>query len=135
VLIAKEGRGQSMHNEDLKQVREKWYSAFFAGDVKHLARVQADNFTVTTARGIQSKKSQIDAISSAKRNGSWFPQGEQKNDTELTIQDSGSTTTVTGQGYTTSGQSQGPIIAFSETWKWDGAAWRVISLSYSAARN
>ena len=59
-----------MHHEDLTQVRENWYSAFFAGDVEHLARVQANHFTITTERGIQSKKSQIDAISSAKRNGS-----------------------------------------------------------------
>lgn len=124
-----------MHHENLKQERENWYSAFFAGDVEHLARVQADNFTVTTEGGVQSKKSQIDSISSAKRNGSWFPQGGQKNDTELTIQDSGSSTTITGQGYTISGQSQGPVIAFSETWEWDGAAWRVVSLSFSAARN
>ena len=124
-----------MHQEDLKQVRENWYSAFFAGDVEHLARIQADNFTVTTERGVQSKKSQIDAISSAKRNGSWFPQGGQKHDTELTVQDSGSSTTITGQGYTISGQSQGPVVAFSETWKWDGAAWQVVSLSYGAARN
>ncbi|WP_163575191.1 nuclear transport factor 2 family protein [Halomonas faecis] len=124
-----------MHHEDLKQVRENWYSAFFAGDVEHLARVQADDFTVTTERGVQSKKSQIDAISSAKRNGSWFPQGGYKNDTELTIQNFDSSTTVTGQGYTTSGQSQGPVVAFSETWEWDGAAWRVVSLSYSAARS
>ncbi len=92
-----------MHQEDLKQARENWYSAFFAGDVEHLARVQAGNFTVTTERGIQPKKSQIDTISSAKRNGSWFPQGGKKHDTELTVQDSGSDTTVTGQGYTTSG--------------------------------
>lgn len=124
-----------MHQEDLKQARENWYSAFFSGDVEHLAWVQAGNFTVTTERGIQSKKSQIDAISSAKRNGRWFPQGGQKHDTELTVQDSGSGITVTGQGYTTSGQSQGPVVAFSETWEWDGAAWRVVSLSYSAARN
>lgn len=124
-----------MHHEDLKQVRENWYSAFFAGDVEHLGRVQADNFTVTTERGVQSKKSQIDAISSAKRNGSWFPQGGEKHDTALTIQDSGSSTTFTGQGYTISGQSPGPVVAFSETWKWDGAAWQVVSLSYGAARN
>ncbi|QCF25350.1 DUF4440 domain-containing protein [Hydrocarboniclastica marina] len=124
-----------MHQEDLKQVRENWYSAFFAGDVEHLARIQADNFTVATERGVQSKKSQIDAISSAKRNGSWFPQGGQKHDTELTIQASSGSTTVTGQGYTTSGQSQGPVVAFSETWEWDGTDWRVLSLSYSAARN
>lgn len=37
-------RDQSMHQDDLKQVRENWYSAFFARDVAHLARVQADNF-------------------------------------------------------------------------------------------
>jgi hypothetical protein len=133
-LISKD-REQSMHHGDLKQVRENWYSAFFAGDVEHLARVQADNFTVTTERGVQSKKSQIDGILSAKRNGSWFPQGGQKHDAELTIQDSGSSTTVAGQGYTTSGQSKGPVVAFSEAWEWDGAAWRVVSLSYSAARN
>lgn len=124
-----------MHHEGLKQVRENWYSAFFAGDVEYLAQVQANNFTVITERGVQSRKFQIDAISSAKRNGSWFPQGVQKNDTELTIQDSGNSTTVTGQGYTSSGQSQGPVIAFSETWEWDGATWRVISLSYNVARN
>lgn len=124
-----------MHQENLKQVRENWYSAFFAGDVERLARFQADNFTVTTERGVQSKKSQIDAISSAKHNGSWFPQGGKKHDTELTIQNSGDSTKVTGQGYTTSGQSQGPVVAFSETWKWDGTAWRVVSLSYSAARD
>lgn len=129
------GRDQSMHQDDLKQVRENWYSAFFAGDVAHLARVQADNFTVTTERGVQSKKSQIDAISSAKRSGSWFPQGGQKYDTELAIQNSSGSTTVTGQGYTISGQSQGPVVAFSENWEWDGAAWRVVSLSYSAAGN
>ncbi|WP_286715960.1 DUF4440 domain-containing protein [Marinobacter sp. tcs-11] len=124
-----------MHQEDLTQVRESWYSAFFAGDVEHLARVQADNFTVTTERGVQSKKSQIDAISSAKRNGSWFPQGGQKRDTELTIRSTGSSTTITGQGYTISGQAQGPLVAFSEAWEWDGDAWQVVSLSYSAARN
>ncbi|AQU82651.1 MULTISPECIES: DUF4440 domain-containing protein [unclassified Halomonas] len=123
-----------MHQEDLKQVRENWYSAFFSGDVEHLARVQTDSFTVTTERGVQSKKSQIDAISSAKRNGSWFTQGGQKHDTELTIQNSSSSTKVTGQGYI-SGQSQGAVVAFSETWEWDGAAWRVVSLSYGAARN
>lgn len=124
-----------MPQEDLKQVREDWYSAFFTGDVEHLIRVQADNFTVTTEHGVQSKKSQVDAILSAKRNGSWFPQGGQKNDTKLTIQDSGTSTTVTGQGYTISGQFQGPLMAFSEIWEWDGAAWKVVSLSYSEALN
>lgn len=124
-----------MHQEDLKQVREDWYSAFFTGDVEHLIRVQADNFTVTTEHGVQSKKSQIDAILSAKRNGSWFPQGGQKHDTKLTIQDSGNSTTVTGQGYTISGLSQGPLVAFSEIWEWDGAAWKVVSLSYGEALN
>ncbi|AQU82782.1 DUF4440 domain-containing protein [Halomonas sp. 'Soap Lake  len=122
-----------MHQEDLTQVRENWYSAFFAGDVEHLTRIQADNFTVTTERGVQSKKSQIDAISSAKRNGRWFPQGGKKHDTELTIRNTGGSTTITGQGYTISGQSQGPLVSFSEAWEWNGAAWRVVSLSYSAA--
>jgi hypothetical protein len=124
-----------MHHEELKQARENWYSAFFAGDVEHLARVQADNFSVTTERGVQSKKSQIDAISSAKRNGSWFPHGGQKNDTALTIQGFGRSATITGVGYTTSGQSQGPVVAFSEIWEWDGTAWQVVSLSFSAAPN
>lgn len=124
-----------MKREDLEQVREKWYLAFFAGDIEHLAQVQADNFTVTTERGVQSKKSQIDAISSAKRNGSWFPQGGEKHDTELVFHDSGGRVIVTGQGFTVSDQSKGPVVAFAETWEWDGAAWRVVSLSYGAARN
>ncbi|WP_396622190.1 nuclear transport factor 2 family protein [Marinobacter sp. W-8] len=124
-----------MNQEALIKVRENWYSAFFSGDVEHLARVQADGFTVMTERGVQSKKSQIDAISSAKRNGTWFPHGGQKHDTELTIQGSDGGALVTGQGYTISGQSQGPVVAFSETWEWDGAVWRVVSLSYSAVRN
>ncbi len=68
-----------MNQEALIKVRENWYSAFFSGDVEHLARVQADGFTVTTERGVQSKKSQIDAISSAKRNGTWFPPTADKN--------------------------------------------------------
>ena len=122
-----------MHHEDLTQVRENWYSAFFAGDVEHLARVQANRFTITTEQGIQSKKSQIDAISSAKRNGRWFPQGGRKHDTALRIRSTGNSTTITGQGYTVSGQSQGPIVAFSEVWEWDGVVWQVVSLSYGAA--
>ena len=122
-----------MHHEDLTQVRENWYSAFFAGDVEHLARVQANRFTITTERGIQSRKSQIDAISSAKRNGRWFPQGGRKHDTALRIRSTGNSTTITGQGYTVSGQSQGPIVAFSEVWEWDGVVWQVVSLSYGAA--
>ncbi|MCG8518115.1 MAG: nuclear transport factor 2 family protein [Pseudomonadales bacterium] len=122
-----------MHQEDLKQARENWYSAFFAGDIEHLARVQAGNFTVTTERGAQSRKSQIDAIMTAKLNGSWFPQGGQKHDTELTIQDSGGGAIVSGQGYTISGQSRGPLVAFSEAWKWNGAVWRVVSLNYGSA--
>ena len=122
-----------MPHEDLTQVRENWYSAFFAGDVEHLARVQANRFTITTERGIQSRKSQIDAISSAKRNGRWFPQGGRKCDTALRIRSTGNSTTITGQGYTVSGQSEGPIVAFSEVWEWDGAVWQVVSLSYGAA--
>ena len=122
-----------MHHEDLTQVRENWYSAFFAGDVEHLARVQANRFTITTERGIQSRKSQIDAISSAKRNGRWFPQGGRKHDTALRIRSTGNSTTITGQGYTVSGQSEGPIVAFSEVWEWDGVVWQVVSLSYGAA--
>lgn len=124
-----------MNREDLKQVREHWYAAYFAGDIELLAQVQADHFTVTTERGVQSKRSQIDAISSAKRNGSWFPQGGEKHDTELGFQDSGGSTTVTGKGFTLTGESKGPLVEFSETWEWDGSAWQVVSLSYGAARN
>ncbi|WP_386077987.1 nuclear transport factor 2 family protein [Vreelandella sp. F11] len=124
-----------MKREGLKQVREHWYAAYFAGDVEHLAQVQAYNFIVTTERGIQSKRSQLGALSSAKQKGSWFPQGGQKNDTELSIQESDRNTVITGQGYTLSGSSQGPVVAFAETWEWDGTAWRVVSLSYSAARS
>lgn len=124
-----------MNREDLKQVREHWYDAYFAGDVEHLTQVQADDFRVTTERGVQSKKSQIDAISSAKRNGNWFPKGGQKHDIELTFQDSDGSTTVTGQGFTVFGRSKAPVVAFSETWEWDGDAWRVVSLSCGAAQN
>ncbi len=124
-----------MHREDLTQARENWYSAFFAGDVEHLTRVQADNFTITTEQGIQSKRSQIDSISSAKRAGSWFPQGGQKHDAELTIEDISGGTKITGLGYTIAGDSQGPFVAFCENWAWDGIAWRVVSLSYSVAPN
>ena len=105
-----------MYREDLKQVREHWYAAYFAGDIELLAQVQADHFTVTTERGVQSKRSQIDAISSAKRNGSWFPQGGEKHDTELGFQDSGGSTTVTGKGFTLTGESKGPLVEFTETW-------------------
>lgn len=124
-----------MNREDLKQVRENWYAAFFAGDVERLAQIQAGNFTVITEHGVQSKKSQIDSISSAKRSGCWLPQGGRKHDTELTIQDSGGSAKVTGQGYSISGQSKGPVVEFSEAWEWDGTAWRVVNLSYGVARN
>lgn len=124
-----------MKQEGLKQVREHWYAAYLAGDVEHLAQVQADNFTVTTERGAQSKKSQLGAISAAKQNGRWFPQGGRIHDIELSIQDSEGNTVITGQGYTLNGSSQGPVVAFAETWEWDGTVWRVVSLSYSAARN
>lgn len=124
-----------MKQEGLKQVREHWYAAYFAGDVEHLAQVQADNFTVTTERGAQSKKSQLGAISAAKQNGRWFPLGGQKQDIEVAIQESDGNTFITGQGYTLSGSSQGPLVSFAEIWEWNGTAWRVVSLSYSAARN
>ena len=124
-----------MDQEDLQLARDDWYDAYFAGDVAWLCRVQADGFTVTTEHGVQSKKSQIDAISSASRNGSWFPQGGAKRDTELTLLQADDITTVTGKGFTLVGNVKGPLVAFSETWRWDGAAWQVLSLSYSAAGN
>ncbi|WP_083003214.1 DUF4440 domain-containing protein [Halomonas sp. GT] len=125
-----------MNREGLKQAREHWYAAYFAGDIEYLVQVQADSFTVATERGVQSKKSQIDAIALAKRNGSWFPQGGEKQDTELSFQESnGSITTVTGKGVTLTGESKGPVVAFIETWEWKGSAWQVVSLSYGAARN
>ena len=120
-----------MTRDDLKHARQQWYAAYFAGDVEHLARVQADNFSVTTDRGVQSKQSQIAAISSAKVNGSWFPEGGEIHDAELTFEETGGSTTLTGRGYTVAGQRKGPAMAFSETWEWDGIAWWVVNLSYS----
>ncbi|MCH8543229.1 MAG: nuclear transport factor 2 family protein [Alcanivorax sp.] len=124
-----------MTHEDMKQARERWYAAYFAGDVGHLSRVQADNFTVTTEHGVQSRESQLDAIYSARSNGRWFSQGAEKQDTELAFEDSDGSTRVTGKGFTVSGQVEGPVVAFSETWEWDGANWRVVSLHYGAIRN
>ncbi|CDG54958.1 conserved hypothetical protein [Halomonas sp. A3H3] len=97
--------------------------------------MQADNFTITSEHRVQPKQSQLDAISSAKRNGSWVTQGGQKNDPELSIQDANGNTVIAGQGYTITESSQGPVMAFAETWEWDGTAWRVVSLRYSVAQN
>lgn len=121
-----------MNREDLKQARDHWYSAYFAGEVEHLIRIQADTFRVTSERGVQSKKCQIAAINLAKRNGDWFPQGGHKCDIELSIRFSGSSATITGRGFTISGETKGPVVEFTETWEWDGVAWQVISLSYGA---
>lgn len=122
-----------MNQDDLKQVREHWYAAYFAGDITRLSQLQAQNFTVISERGVQSKKSQIDGIAKAKQNGSWFPQGGKRHDTELTIKEVGDSATVTGKGYIIAGQSKEPLVVFAETWKWDGAAWRVASLTYRFA--
>src|SRR5690606_33207561 len=102
-------------------------------DTEHLAQVQADDFTITTERGVQSKTSQINAIAAAKRHGRWFPQGGEKQDTELAFQDADGCIRITGKGFTLSGQAKGPVVAFAETWQWDGTRWQVVSLSYGAA--
>lgn len=114
----------------LKNTRNLWYNAFYAGDVTQLKQLQTENFIVVTEKGTQSRRSQIDYIQAACALGEWFPQDAERRDIDVRFNQTSDGYEVAGTGYTLSGDTHGSVVRFSEHWTWNGENWQVTALHY-----
>lgn len=121
-----------MDNMNLQTTRERWYEAFFAGDITVMDRLEADIFRVVNAHGTQTKREQLDGILAAVAAGQWFPPGTCKQDSDVVTQTVKDLSIISGQGLTlVGGAREMTPIRFSEVWHQHGSEWQVLHLHYS----
>ncbi|MDX5993492.1 nuclear transport factor 2 family protein [Ectopseudomonas alcaliphila] len=122
-------------NQQLLRTREKWYSAFIAGDVATMHEIETESFTVINDFGVQNKIEQLNNISKSVDGGRWFAPESRTEDLSLEILNLGNFAFIHGQGLTISKNNKTPEIFFSELWQNVDGQWRVINLHYTTARN
>lgn len=123
-----------MDNLTLHATRERWYEAFFAGDITIMGRLEAETFRVVNAHGTQTKREQLDGIVAAVAAGQWFLPGTRKQDSDVVIQTVRDLSIISGQGLTlVGGTREMAPVRFSEIWQERGGEWQVLHLHYSVA--
>lgn len=121
-------------NQQLIEAREKWYSAFIAGDIGAMSEFETESFIVINDFGAQNKKEQLLNISKALADGRWFTPGSRTEDISLEALPLGDFVFIHGQGRTVSENKAAPVILFSELWQKTEGQWRVINLHYTTCR-
>ncbi|OUS31943.1 hypothetical protein A9Q99_02295 [Gammaproteobacteria bacterium 45_16_T64] len=75
--------------EELREVRDNWYAAYFAADVDSLKEIELPDFKVMSQQGIESSKSRYDAIMNANSSGNWYKPSARREEESVTFNQHG----------------------------------------------
>lgn len=117
--------------EQLLAARARWIRAYFDGDVDMLDKLEAADFSSTCRRGNQTKKEQLEGITSAVREGCWFADGSLGEDLERHVHMLGDFALVHGVIRTEAFGQLPPSVASTEVWQRCGPEWQVLRLHFS----
>ena len=120
--------------EKLLAARARWIRAYFDGDVDMLDKLEASDFSSTCRLGNQTKKAQLEGITSAVREGCWFADGSLGEDLERHVHMLGDLALVHGVIRTEAFGQLPPSVASTEVWQRCGSEWQVLRLHFSDAK-
>jgi ketosteroid isomerase-like protein len=111
------GQSPAADDSDLKSIEQQWVEAYYRGDAKTLARIEADDFTVIANGQKQTKAQQI---AEAEGRG---PVGVPQPNVEEEIRHYGDVAVITGL-------SGGSNVRFTAVWLKMNGSWKVAHLHY-----
>lgn len=118
----------------LLAARARWVRAYFDGDVATLDSLEASGFSSTCRLGTQVKKTQLEGIAAAVREGCWFPDGSTGEDVERHVHMLGDVALIHGVIHTAALGHLPPSVACTEVWQRVDSAWLALRMHFSSAR-
>jgi ketosteroid isomerase-like protein len=118
----KGGTAPGADDSDLKTVEQQWVDAYYRGDGKTLARIEADDFTVIANGQKQTKKQQIAEVEGR------GPVGDPAPNLEEEVSHYGDVAVITGL-------SASSNVRFTAVWVKLNGQWKVVHLHYSGGES
>lgn len=113
---------------ELRDTRERWFDAYYQGDVKKLERIEAEGFTCISERGVEAQNERYNAITKAVAAGKWYKNGS-KEDLETDFLPNGDSCQVYGTAHIYSGTDIIATVRFSEYWIKQRSDWLIQGLN------
>lgn len=122
-----------MSQEDqLNNVRQQWYAAYFAGDIGKLSQLELPEFTYISVQGIEHTSTRYHTIKQRLLDKNWFPDTANRNDVSTSYQFVGDVCYVTGEGRINLTPELGHNRYMSELWQFSQQyGWQILSLHAS----
>ena len=114
--------------EGLKDIREKWYSAYKNGNVQELKKYESPNLTVKIG-GKKEEGNRYLTIEENVRSNTWFqPELLRKE----FYKEQETSCEVSGQAEVMEGKAKGTLILYHESWQLIDSNWQIEYLAINA---
>ena len=120
-----------LQQQQLAQIRQQWYAAYFAGDIARLCQLETSEFTYISVQGIEDTTTRYHTINQRLLDNNWFPAAARREDVTANYHFMGDCCYVTGEGtiYLAPGVSHNRYM--SELWQLTDKGWQIVSLHAS----
>lgn len=125
---------ETNETQQLLEIREEWYRAYYAGDTEVLDRIEHDEFVVVGAQGVQGVEGRYETIQANVNAGRWFPKGLRQEMEGVKVRFSDEWALLTGIGVLKTENSPDPAgrVAISEVWVREDGTWKVAHLHFTS---
>jgi len=118
--------------QELNQIRQQWYGAFFAGDIELLKQFELCGFTYISVQGVEKTDQRYCNIASRVAEGNWFSAMAHRTEITTQYQFFDNSCYVTGEGTVVAAQGVSHNRYMSELWQWsETGGWQILSLHAS----
>ena len=117
--------------ENLADLRQRWYAAYFAADLAFLKATELPDFTYLSDQGIEKTDQRYSHIAGRVANGSWFASAAYRQELSVSYHDHSECCYVAGTARIVAGPGVEHKRCFSELWVSNKQNWQILSLHAS----
>lgn len=120
-----------LQQQQLAEIRQQWYAAYFAGDIAKLCQLEVPEFTYISVQGIEDTTTRYHSINQRMLDNNWFPSSASREDVKAEYLFLDSCCYVTGEGTIHLAPGVNHNRYMSELWRYSEKGWQIVSLHAS----
>ena len=114
--IGSKHKAVSNNVEEISELRDEWYQAWFDGDSERLQAIELPEFIVVSQSGITPVTARYESVTTRVTQHRWFPAGTVKKDVSVSYRHFSEFCEIAGVGQTWQGDQLLSEWVFGELW-------------------